>query len=126
MTICIDIRNLAQKQHSGVGFYTMNLIDNLLEIDKTNQYKLFYNSKKYPHIKKYYKNVTYYDFHKSNRFLNLTMFLFNYPKINKMVNNCDIFFAQSNENNPQKIESLQYAQIGNVGMVKVNWNEKTS
>jgi len=39
---------------------------------------------------------------------------------------CDIFFAQSNENNPQKIESLQYAQIGNVGMVKVNWNEKTS
>jgi len=93
VTICIDIRNLAQKQHSGIGVYTMNLINNLLKIDQKNQYKLFYNSKKYQLIKTYYKNVKYYDFHKSNRLLNLTMFLFNYPKINKIIGDCDVFFA---------------------------------
>lgn len=93
MTICIDIRNLAQKNHSGVGVYTMELINNLLEIDKENQYKLFYNSKKYQLIKKYYSNVTYYDLHKSNRLLNLTMFLFNRPKIDRLVGGCDVFFA---------------------------------
>lgn len=93
MTICIDIRNLAQKNISGVGIYTKKLIDNLLEIDKKNQYKLFYNSKKFPLIKKYYPNVKYYDFKKSNRLLNLTMLLFNYPKIDKMVDGFDVFFA---------------------------------
>jgi len=93
MTICIDIRNLAQKNLSGVGIYTKKLIENLLEIDKVNQYKLFYNSKKFPLIKKYYPNVTYYDFKKSNRLINLSMKLFNYPKIDKMVDGCDIFFA---------------------------------
>jgi len=93
MTICIDIRNLAQKNHSGVGKYTANLLENLFKFDTTNEYKLFYNSKKFHLIKKYYKNVTYYDFHKSNRLLNLTMFLFNFPKIDKLVGGCDVFFA---------------------------------
>lgn len=93
MTICIDIRNLAQKNRSGVGIYTMRLIDNLLEIDKVNQYKFFYNSKKYPLIKKYYPNVAYYDFKKSNKLMNITMLLFNYPKIDKLVNGFDVFFA---------------------------------
>lgn len=93
MTICIDIRNLAQKNHSGVGKYTTNLLENLFKFDTTNEYKLFYNSKKFHLIKKYYKNVTYYNFHKSNRLLNLTMFLFNFPKIDKLVGSCDVFFA---------------------------------
>lgn len=93
MTICIDIRNLAQKNYSGVGIYTMKLLDNLLKIDKENQYKLFYNSKKFPLIKKYYPNVTYYDFKKSNKLMNLTMLLFGYPKIDKLVDGFDIFFA---------------------------------
>lgn len=44
MNIAIDIRSLMQKNRTGVGEYTYELLDALFEIDKNNQYFLFYNS----------------------------------------------------------------------------------
>ena len=44
MKIAIDLRSLSSGSISGVENYTLNLLDNLLKLDKTNQYTLFYNS----------------------------------------------------------------------------------
>lgn len=44
MRIGIDIRTLMDKRYSGVSNYTLALVKELLEQDKNNSYKLFYNS----------------------------------------------------------------------------------
>jgi glycosyltransferase involved in cell wall biosynthesis len=44
MNIAVDIRPLIQKQRTGVGEYTYQLLDALFRIDTENQYFLFYNS----------------------------------------------------------------------------------
>jgi len=93
MKICIDIRTLIDKQYSGIGIYTLNLLSNLFEIDKNNEYKLFYNSSNFRFIKKYYPNVKYYDFHIPNKIFNVCNILFKKPSINKLVGDFDIFFS---------------------------------
>ena len=93
MKICIDIRTLIDKQYSGIGIYTLNLLSNLFEIDKNNEYKLFYNSSNFRFIKKYYPNVKYYDFHIPNKIFNLFHFLFKRPQLEKLVGDFDLFFA---------------------------------
>ncbi len=93
MKICIDIRTLIDKQYSGIGIYTLNLLSNLFEIDKTNEYKLFYNSLNNRFVKKYYPNVTYYDFRISNKIFNLKSFLLHKPEMTKLVGDYDIFFT---------------------------------
>jgi glycosyltransferase involved in cell wall biosynthesis len=44
MKIGIDIRSLMDARYSGVSEYALNLIYTLLEQDKENEYRLFYNS----------------------------------------------------------------------------------
>lgn len=44
MKITIDLRSLSSGTISGVENYCLNLIDNLLTLDKINRYTLFYNS----------------------------------------------------------------------------------
>ena len=44
MKIAIDLRSLSSGNVSGVENYTMNLAENLLSLDRQNQYSLFYNS----------------------------------------------------------------------------------
>ncbi len=44
MKIAIDLRSLQTGSISGVENYTLNLIERLLEMDKSNTYVLFYNS----------------------------------------------------------------------------------
>ena len=62
MIIGIDISSIGYQ--TGVSNYTLNLVRNLLKIDKTNKYKLFYSSLRLPlpdEIKlltKYHSNVT--------------------------------------------------------------------
>jgi glycosyltransferase involved in cell wall biosynthesis len=43
MNIGIDIRTLMDRRYSGVSLYTLNLVNSILEQDKNNTYKLFYN-----------------------------------------------------------------------------------
>ncbi len=44
MKIGVDIRPLMDKKYSGVSSYTLNLVNNIISLDKKNHYKLFYNS----------------------------------------------------------------------------------
>jgi len=44
MNIAIDIRCLMEREPTGVGEYTLNLLRAIFAQDKNNQYLLFYNS----------------------------------------------------------------------------------
>jgi len=44
MKIGIDIRTLMDARYSGVSIYTLNLIREILKLDRKNEFKLFYNS----------------------------------------------------------------------------------
>jgi glycosyltransferase involved in cell wall biosynthesis len=48
MNIGVDIRVLTDKEYSGVSWYTLDLLQAILAIDKENQYFLYYNSFKDP------------------------------------------------------------------------------
>jgi len=97
MKIGLDIRPLMDKHYSGVSEYTYNLINNLLAIDKTNEYFLYYNSfrnldNRIPNfessrvkiIKTKYPNKIF------NYFLQK---IFKCPKIDKKLGKMDIFLA---------------------------------
>ncbi|MBI5077020.1 glycosyltransferase family 4 protein [Candidatus Falkowbacteria bacterium] len=84
MRIAIDIRCLMEKELTGVGEYTFHLLKHLFEIDNKNQYYLFYNSRQNvrPYIPKFPKdNVHYCEFKWPNKLLNLSLILFNRPRL---------------------------------------------
>ncbi|MFA6285129.1 MAG: glycosyltransferase family 1 protein [Parcubacteria group bacterium] len=98
MKIGFDARCLEEEKISGVGEYALELLKNLLETDKKNEYIVFSNSfkqktnrnfewiKKYPHAK--LKRFSF-----PNRILNFCFWYLNWPKIDKLVGGADIFFA---------------------------------
>ncbi|MCX6739975.1 MAG: glycosyltransferase family 1 protein [Candidatus Parcubacteria bacterium] len=95
MQIAIDIRCLMSPTYSGVAQYTHNLLCNLLKIDRHNQYKLFYNSgqdvkKNLPNFDQ--PNVEIYGFNYPNKLINSSFLFLNYPKIEKLLHGCDLFF----------------------------------
>ena len=94
MNIGIDIRPLMSPTRSGVGEYTYELLNAIFEIDKTNQYFLFYNSAKdvSENIPQWLQDNIHYE-HKNwpNKLFNACTKLFNFPKIDK--NNLDYFFS---------------------------------
>ena len=78
MNIAIDIRPLMNKQRTGVGEYTFELLSAVFKIDKDNQYFLFYNS--YADVsenipKWEYDNVHYIYTRWPNKILNLFVWL---------------------------------------------------
>jgi len=86
MRIGIDGRPL-QEKYGGVKEYTLNLLHALFSLDQKNEYHIFYNSFGQidaPDFKKY-PNVTIHQFHWPNKLLNLSMRLFNYPKLDKLI-----------------------------------------
>ena len=88
MNIGIDIRCLMEGHMTGVGEYAYNLLNELFEIDRENNYYLFYNSHKEieKNIPKYnYSNVSYCKFNYSNKLLNLSFKFFKYPKIDQLI-----------------------------------------
>ena len=74
----------------------MNLFKNLFEIDKVNEYKLFYNSFKNNNLSdlKYQnqKNIHLFKFNYPNKVLNFSQKFFKYPKIDGMLKGIDLFF----------------------------------
>lgn len=95
MKIGIDARVLLDKNYSGVANFTFYLLKNLLKIDKSNTYSFFYNSfkslelpilsdNKIEIIKTSYPNKLFnYFFQK----------IFNFPKLDKVINQSDIFYS---------------------------------
>jgi glycosyltransferase involved in cell wall biosynthesis len=96
MKIGIDIRCLAKGGRTGVEEYTLQLLYNLFEIDKKNEYILFLNAYKKIRLDlswiKKYPNVKLKKFHFPNKLLNLFFWYFSWPKIDKLLKGVDIFF----------------------------------
>jgi len=104
MNIGIDIRSLLEKERSGVGEYTYQLLGAIFDIDRENQYYLFYNSWKkvgedFLSEWKKYSNVHFCEFHWPNKLLNFCFKFLKWPKIDRLivhslglVNKLDVFF----------------------------------
>lgn len=97
MRIGIDLRCLEEEKISGVGEYALELVRNSLEIDKKNKYLIFSNSykqksKNFNFLRKY-PNVKPKRFRWPNKFLNLFLWYFGWPKLDKLIGGADIFFA---------------------------------
>lgn len=97
MKIAIDIRPIMDPKPKGVGHYTLNILKNLLEIDNTNEYILFYNQSKKvklpPFLVNYKDKIKIKAFHYPNKLINLSLRFFKYPKIDKLLDEPDIFFS---------------------------------
>ena len=94
--IGIDIRCLSDGKKTGVEEYTLNILQQLFELDKKNQYVLFLNSfRKYnfdPTIFSRFKNVSVKKFNYPNKILNLCFWYLRWPYVDLMLGGVDIFF----------------------------------
>lgn len=77
-----------EKELTGVGEYTLNLLKQLFALDNKNGYYLFFNSRQnvneiIPRFNQ--KNVHYCGFHWPNKILNLSLKLLKYPKLDKWI-----------------------------------------
>ncbi|MCX7779252.1 MAG: glycosyltransferase family 4 protein [Patescibacteria group bacterium] len=88
MNILVDIRSLLDRPYTGVAQYTMNFLKQTLSQDSENQYFLFYNSAKLKNIdlpKLDFPNLKIIDFHWPNKIFNFLLWLFQWPKIDRLV-----------------------------------------
>ena len=98
MKIGIDIRCLSEGRRTGVEEYTINLLKKIFAEDKRNEYILFFNSwNKNTKVDlswyRKYSNVSLKRFSFPNKILNLLLWYFRWPKIDKLLGGVDIFFA---------------------------------
>lgn len=96
MKIGIDIRCLSEGRRTGVEEYSINLLNKIFEEDTKNEYVLFLNSWKEAQVDltwiNKYKNVKLRVSHFPNKILNLSMWYFNWPKVDKLLSGIDTFF----------------------------------
>lgn len=92
MKIGIDVRVLMDNYYSGVSIFTLNLLNNLLKIDKSNTYHFFCNSFRRKNINLPNKNIvqTFYP----NKIFNYLMQKYlAWPKLDKVLGDPDIFYS---------------------------------
>ncbi len=96
MRVGVDIRCLVEGKNTGVEEYTTNILHCLFKLDQKNTYVLFINSWRQPRAQlnqfKKYKNVSVKQFHIPNKILNLCMWYFHWPHIDKMLGGVDKFW----------------------------------
>ncbi|MFH0969104.1 MAG: glycosyltransferase family 1 protein [Patescibacteria group bacterium] len=96
MKIGIDIRCLEEGRKTGVEEYALNLLTNIFELDKENEYVLFLNSLKGKSLDlewiKKYPNARIKSFRYPNKFFNLFVWYFNWPKIDSLIRGVDVFW----------------------------------
>ncbi len=96
MKICIDVRCLSEGRRTGVEEYTLGLLLNLFEFDRTNEYSLFFSAWKRPgfdfDLFSKYPNVRVKKIHIPNKLLNFSFWYFGWPKIDKLVGGADVVF----------------------------------
>ncbi len=97
MRIGIDIRCLAEGRHTGVEEYVISLLKEMFRLDQKNEYVLFFNAwrKKAPALDWLagYPNVELKIFGFPNKLLNLALWYFQYPKLDRLIGGTDIFFV---------------------------------
>lgn len=97
MKIGVDIRVLMDEHYSGISEYTANLLSAILKADKTNEYKLFYNS--YHNLggrlnKWNGQNSRVIGLHFPNKIFNYCLQkVFGYPRLDKVLGGADIFWS---------------------------------
>lgn len=95
MIIGIDISSIPYK--TGVSNYTLNLVRNLLKVDKINTYKLFYSSMRLPlpqdiiELKKNHPNLQIYQFKLPPTLLQVLWNQLKLFPIEFFIGKCDIF-----------------------------------
>ncbi len=96
MRIGIDIRCLADGKRTGVEEYTLALLKELFVRDKENEYVLFFNAWRDVKVDfswiRDYPQVTLKVFRFPNKLLNLTLWYFGFPKLDRLIGGVDIFF----------------------------------
>jgi len=96
MRIGIDIRVLTRGTRTGVEEYTINLLDHLLPLDSSVEYKLFYNA--YHQVKLDYDwlnlpNVKLYSFRLPNRIFFVLARYLKFPQIDRLLKGVDVYFS---------------------------------
>jgi len=86
--IAVDIRCLMERELTGVGEYTKEILGNMFQKDNKNQYYLFYNSRKdvsgvLPRFD--YPNVHFCGFRWPNKLLSFCLLVFKWPKLDKLI-----------------------------------------
>ena len=96
MKIGVDIRCLEGGKKTGVEEYTFNLLKGVLKADKKNEYVLFFNALKGKNIDtkwlEKFPNVKIKSFRYPNKLFNLFSWYFNFPKIDKLIGDVDLFW----------------------------------
>lgn len=96
MKIAIDVRCLMEGRRTGVEEYTLGLLEDLLALDKKNDYVLFLNSWKEPTfdfgVFSRFDNVKIKRLKIPNKLLNLFFWYFSWPKIDRLCDNADVVF----------------------------------
>lgn len=95
MNIGIDIRVLARGARTGVEEYAINLLSEILPLDKSVNYKLFYNAYRkvelnYPWLA--LDNVYLKSYKIPNRFFFIGARYLDRPKIDKLLGGVDVYF----------------------------------
>jgi len=97
MVVGIDIRVLMDKQYSGVSQYAVNLLAALFDLDQTTEYRLFYNSWRPLDRDLPFKADSRIKIIRTawpNKIFNyFGQRLFHYPKLDRLVGACDVFFS---------------------------------
>ena len=91
MRIGIDVRAFSQEKKSGVEEYLENLLVALFNLDRKNEYILFYNSykkglPKVLELLERYPNVFLRRYRYPNKLLNLSLWYLKYPLLDKLLN----------------------------------------
>ncbi|NTW13596.1 MAG: glycosyltransferase family 4 protein [Candidatus Moranbacteria bacterium] len=96
MRIGVDLRCLASGRRSGVEEYAVSLLSSLFRIDTEDEFVLFLNEWRNEKIDltwaEGFPNVTILRFRIPNKLLNLSLWYFRYPKLDRLVGGADIFF----------------------------------
>jgi glycosyltransferase involved in cell wall biosynthesis len=92
MKIGVDIRVLMDKHYSGVAIFSLNLLKNLIKIDKSNTYSFFYNSFKRDNVNGAFKELSVQTFYPNKIFNYLMQDKLSIPKIDKVLGGTDIFY----------------------------------
>ncbi len=102
MKIGIDIRCLLDEPRSGVGEYTFNFLQRILQNDKKNEYVLFssgFNKSKFYRLKKLFSpfsNVSFYHLGWPNKIINILWWLNLGPNIDRLLNVNTLWFPHFN------------------------------
>ncbi len=87
MNITIDLRSLHTSEFSGVEYSSVQIIEQLLELDKHNHYLLFYNGfQKKSFDQFHFVNGKFKQTRIPNRFLNLSYKFLHWPKLESLTN----------------------------------------